>query len=122
MAFIQLTRYLGQKASHLAIRPEHIRISHNDEGGFCVVVDTIHDMGPIRIVEIKLNECIPLVMHVSWDTPVPVPGCSMHIKLPEQHLYALYHEETNKKNRAVTRFNNELSKETVVKKALLQSL
>lgn len=75
----------------LTIRPEHIRLTRPNTGNDSLEA-TIEDSivnGAVRILYCSLQDGSRLVVHRPWDEPVPAPGESARLYIPQGLMRAL---------------------------------
>lgn len=78
------------EAEWMAIRSEHIRFATpTQKNSLQAVVDTITDLGAVRLIKCLLPDATPVYMHYAWDKPVPTAGAEVRLAFPMQYLRLL---------------------------------
>lgn len=91
---IELVKEASPDAEWLAIRSEHIRFTAWEQtedlhNSLHALVDTVTDLGAVRVIKCILVDDTPVFMHYAWDKPAPTPGSSVRLHLPKQYLRLL---------------------------------
>jgi len=77
-------------AEWVAIRSEHIRFATpTQSNSLRAIVDTVTDLGAVRLIKCLLTDSTPIYMHYAWDKPVPTPGSEVRLAFPLQYLRLL---------------------------------
>ena len=77
-------------AEWVAIRSEHIRFATPEQkNSLSAVVDTMTDLGALRLIRCLLPDDTPVYIHYAWDKPVPTPGAPVRLLFPMQYLRLL---------------------------------
>ena len=93
-------------AEWVAIRSEHIRFATPEQKNTLYAnVDTVTDLGAVRLIKCRLPDSTPVYMHYAWDKPVPTPGSEVRLMFPAQYLRLLGRSPINW-NLTVQQINN----------------
>jgi ABC-type sulfate/molybdate transport systems ATPase subunit len=77
-------------AAWVAIRSEHVRIATpTQSNSLRAKVDSVTDLGAIRLIKCLLEDSTPIYMHYAWDKPTPLPGSEVRLAFPLQYLRLL---------------------------------
>lgn len=77
-------------AQWVAIRSEYIRFATPEQkNAILAVVETVTDLGALRLIQCRLPGDIVVYLDYAWDKPVPTPGASVRLSFPMQYLRLL---------------------------------
>ncbi len=83
-------------AEWVAIRSEHIRFATpTQSNSLHAIVDSITDLGAVRLIKCLLPDSTPVYMHYAWDKPVPTPRSDVRLAFPLQYLRLLGRSPVN---------------------------
>ena len=88
---LQLDSEISPDTDWLTIRPEYIRLTRPTATAAALEA-TLEDSiinGAVRILYCRLQDGKCIIVHCPWDELVPVPGQSIHLYFPHDHIQAL---------------------------------
>lgn len=88
---IDFTKEPSINTDWLAIRPEHIRISHSEDGVDAELL-RVTELDGVREIICRLNDGTKIYLQCPWNELLPVTGGWIKLEFPEQHIRFL--EET----------------------------
>jgi ABC-type sulfate/molybdate transport systems ATPase subunit len=87
---IELPAEGSPDAEWVAIRSEHIRFATPEQkNSLHAVIDSVTDLGAVRLIKCQLQDSTPVYMQYAWDKPVATPGSDVRLALPVQYLRLL---------------------------------
>lgn len=77
-------------ADFVAIRSEHVRFATAESANVLhATVDSMADLGAVRLLHCRLIDNTNIYIHVAWDRPVPTPGAKVLLELSDKYLHLL---------------------------------